>query len=135
MLGWSILPAWTSVLAVLKIIRGLRMTVMDLMLHSISQRPSMTTWREGFFRSKALVQFLNVLGTDERATSGNFVSVYDPLLFEWLLTRLTPRWRPFFTCHQKIHHKKPLHCYVAFFCQLCRRCRAVKERTELMVKT
>ncbi|KAG1847817.1 hypothetical protein DFJ58DRAFT_891134 [Suillus subalutaceus] len=78
MLGWSILPAWTSVLAVLKILRGLRMTVMDLMLHSISQRPSMTTWREGFVRSKALVQFLNVLGTDERATSG-IVSVYGPL--------------------------------------------------------
>ena len=28
----------------------------------------MATWREGFFRSKALVQFLNVLEMDERAS-------------------------------------------------------------------
>ncbi|KAG0693609.1 hypothetical protein DFH29DRAFT_963677, partial [Suillus ampliporus] len=71
-LVWMINPSSLDeegkILAVLKILRGLRMTAMDLMLHSISQRPSMATWREGFFRSKALAQFLNVLGTDERAS-------------------------------------------------------------------
>ncbi|KAG2124811.1 hypothetical protein DEU56DRAFT_826637 [Suillus clintonianus] len=78
-LAWMVNPSSLDeegkILAVLKILRGLRMTVMDLMLHSISQRPSMTTWREGFFRSNALVQFLNVLGTDERASEHLRVSL------------------------------------------------------------
>jgi len=50
------------------ILRELRMTVMDLMLHSISNKASMLPWREGFFRSRALVQFLNVLDADEQAS-------------------------------------------------------------------
>ncbi|KAG1876569.1 hypothetical protein DFJ58DRAFT_721033 [Suillus subalutaceus] len=41
---------------------------MDLMLHSISNKASMLPWREGFFRSKALVQFFNVLDADEQAS-------------------------------------------------------------------
>jgi hypothetical protein len=32
-----------------KILRELRMTVIDLMLHSISNKASMLPWREGFF--------------------------------------------------------------------------------------
>ena len=44
------------------------MTIMDLMLHSIPNKASMLPWREGFFGSKALVQFLNVLDTDEWAS-------------------------------------------------------------------
>jgi len=68
-LAWMINPSSLNeegkILSVLKILCGLRMTVMDLMLYSISERPSMATWREGFFRSKALVQFLNVLDMDE----------------------------------------------------------------------
>jgi hypothetical protein len=54
-----------KILADLKILRELRMTV--LMLHSISNKASMLPWREGFFRSRALVQFLNVLDADEQA--------------------------------------------------------------------
>jgi len=38
-----------KILAVLKILRELRMTVMDLMLHSISNKAPMLPWREGFF--------------------------------------------------------------------------------------
>jgi hypothetical protein len=143
-LVWMVNPSSLDeegkILAVLKILRGLRMTVMDLMLHSISQRPSMETWREGFFRSNALVQFLNVLGTDERASTS--MSVYNPLLSQWLLKRLTLRWRPlniFFICHRKMspqnyssrltsthfwqsYYKKPLCCYDVSFCQVCASC-------------
>ncbi|KAG1879143.1 hypothetical protein F4604DRAFT_1753315 [Suillus subluteus] len=133
-LAWMVDPSSldeeAKILAVLKILRGLRMSVMGLILHSISQGPSMATWKEGFFGAS----------TDERVS--NFVSVYDPLLLQWFWTRLTPRWRPlniFFTCCQKMsppnysshlmstrcrqsRYKKPLRCYVAFFCQLCRWC-------------
>jgi hypothetical protein len=38
-----------KILAVLKILRKLWMTVMDLMLHSFSNKASMLPWREGFF--------------------------------------------------------------------------------------
>ncbi|KAG2079259.1 hypothetical protein BDR04DRAFT_1086460, partial [Suillus decipiens] len=55
-----------KILGVLKILRGLRMTVMDPMLHSISHKASMLPWREAFFRSRALIQFL--LDADEQAT-------------------------------------------------------------------
>jgi len=51
-----------------KILCELQMTVMDLMLHSFSNKASMLPWREGFFRSRALVQFLNVLDADEQAS-------------------------------------------------------------------
>jgi len=44
------------------------MTVMDLMLHSILNKASMLPWREGFFWSRALVQFLNVLDADEQVS-------------------------------------------------------------------
>ncbi|KAG2073670.1 hypothetical protein BDR04DRAFT_1094665 [Suillus decipiens] len=57
-----------KILGVLKILRGLHMTVMDPMLHSISHKASMLPWRETFFRSRALIQFLNVLDADEQAS-------------------------------------------------------------------
>ncbi|KAG1876357.1 hypothetical protein F4604DRAFT_1680524 [Suillus subluteus] len=71
----SSLDEEAKILAVLKILRGLRMMFTDLILHLISQRPSMATWREGFVRSKVLVQFLNVLSTDERASEQLRVSL------------------------------------------------------------
>jgi hypothetical protein len=43
MINPSILDKEGKILAVLKILRGLQMTVMDLMLYSISERPSMAT--------------------------------------------------------------------------------------------
>ncbi|KAG1744115.1 uncharacterized protein EDB91DRAFT_1346107 [Suillus paluster] len=92
-LAWMVNPSSLDeeekILAVLKILRGLCMTVMDLMLHSISQRPSMATWREGFFRSKALVQFLNVLGTDERASEHLHVSLR-PLAIAMVIDETSP---------------------------------------------
>ncbi|KAG2082930.1 hypothetical protein BD769DRAFT_1398213 [Suillus cothurnatus] len=39
-----------KILAVLKILRELRMTAMDLMLHSISNRAPMLPWREARLR-------------------------------------------------------------------------------------
>ncbi|KAG1884152.1 hypothetical protein F4604DRAFT_1735172, partial [Suillus subluteus] len=70
-LAWMVDPSSldeeAKILAVLKILHRLRMMFMDLILHSISHRLSMETWREGFFWSKVLVQFLNVLSTDELA--------------------------------------------------------------------
>ncbi|KAG2072310.1 hypothetical protein BDR04DRAFT_1096954 [Suillus decipiens] len=50
-----------------KILHELRMTVMDLMLHSISNKATMLPWREGFSRSKTLVRFLNVLDAEQQA--------------------------------------------------------------------
>ncbi|KAG1869806.1 hypothetical protein C8R48DRAFT_699809 [Suillus tomentosus] len=55
-----------KVLAILEILRGLRMTVIDLLLCSVSQKPAMINWRKGFFRSSALARFLNVLESDEQ---------------------------------------------------------------------
>ncbi|KAG2065526.1 hypothetical protein BDR04DRAFT_1108368, partial [Suillus decipiens] len=57
-----------KILGVLKILHWLRMTVMDPMLHSISHKASMLPWREAFFRSRTLIQFLNVLDTDEQVS-------------------------------------------------------------------
>lgn len=57
-----------KILSLLKILRGMRMTAMDLLLYTISEKPSMATWRDGFFRSNALAQLLNVLEVDERGT-------------------------------------------------------------------
>ncbi|KAG2133405.1 hypothetical protein BD769DRAFT_1665673 [Suillus cothurnatus] len=49
-LAWMINPSSLNeegkILTVLKILCGLWMTVMDLMLYLISERPSMATWRE-----------------------------------------------------------------------------------------
>jgi hypothetical protein len=53
-------------LAILKIIYGLWMTVIDLLLCSVLQKPALINWRKGFFQSSALAQFLNVLESDEQ---------------------------------------------------------------------
>ena len=57
-----------GILAILEILRGLRMTPTDLLLHSISHKPAMMIWRKGFFRSSALAHFLNVLEADEQGS-------------------------------------------------------------------
>jgi hypothetical protein len=58
LLAWTVdhcgLSEDIKVLAILKILRGLQMTVIDLLLCSVSQKPAMINWRKGFFRSSAL---------------------------------------------------------------------------------
>ncbi|KAG2738147.1 hypothetical protein P692DRAFT_20882865 [Suillus brevipes Sb2] len=70
LLAWTVdhrgLSEDIKVLAILKILCGLQMTVIDLLLCSVSQKPAMINWRKGFFRSSALARFLNVLESDEQ---------------------------------------------------------------------
>lgn len=70
LLAWTVdhrgLSEDIKVLAILEIFRGLRMTMIDLLLCSVLQKPAMINWRKGFFRSSALARFLNVLESDEQ---------------------------------------------------------------------
>ncbi|KAG2069162.1 hypothetical protein BDR04DRAFT_1102131 [Suillus decipiens] len=80
---WTVNPSSLDIdkkiLGVLKILRGLRMTVMDLMLHSISHKASMLPWREAFFEAGPLSSFSMCWMLTSKRVS-NFVSSYDQLL-------------------------------------------------------
>jgi hypothetical protein len=69
---WTVDPCGLSedakIVAILKILRGLRMMPTDLLLYSISQKTAMMIWRKGFFRSSALAHCLNVLEANEQFT-------------------------------------------------------------------
>ena len=52
--------------AVLDRLRDLRMSPMDLVLTTVSQRPEYRTSRDGFYRSNGLEQLLNVAEADKR---------------------------------------------------------------------
>ncbi|KAG2157511.1 hypothetical protein DEU56DRAFT_23555 [Suillus clintonianus] len=75
-LAWMVNPSSLDeegkILAVLKILCGLRMTVMDLMLYSISQRPPWQLGGKVFFGARHLYNFL---GADERASEHLRVSL------------------------------------------------------------
>ncbi|KAG1733362.1 uncharacterized protein EDB91DRAFT_1338115 [Suillus paluster] len=89
LLAWTVdhhgLSEDIKVLAILEILCGLRMTVIDLLLCSVSQKPAMINWRKGFFRSSALAQFLNVLESDEQGAI-HLQNVLQPRTIE-LITR------------------------------------------------
>ena len=72
LLSWAFDPAYLTTVqqrvAVLELLRGMRMSPMDLLVMSLGSDPAYKTYRDGFYRGSGLNHFLNTVEADKRGS-------------------------------------------------------------------
>jgi hypothetical protein len=67
---WSIDPRYISPIqqriAILEVLRGMRMSAVDLLIDSLGLEPAYKTYQDGFYRGSGLDHFLNIIERDKR---------------------------------------------------------------------